>query len=57
MYPKQSTLYLTPHQNLPNIPENAFVLNNTIIKRTGTPTDSEQMKFLGLRLDEKLTMA
>ena len=41
--------------NIPNIPENAFVLNNTIIKRTGTPTDSEQMKFLGLRLDEKLT--
>ena len=24
--------------NIPNIPENAFVLNNTTIKRTGTPT-------------------
>ena len=40
--------------NIPNIPENAFALNNTIIKRTGTPSDYEQMKFLGLRLDETL---
>ena len=68
MYPKQSTLYLTHPQiylifqkiHLTNIFVSFYLLifNNTIIKRTGTPSDSEQMKFLAQRLqnvDEKLT--
>ena len=43
----QNKVVFNSSPNIPDITENSFVLNNTIIKRTDRPSDSEQMKFIG----------